>query len=62
MGLRKLTGDAVLSPIIPAVCGALPVAALARSRIAGIASVDCTPAVGEVWNTYLKPRSVMLSA
>ena len=48
--------------MMPAVDGVFPVAALASSRIAGTAPEDCRLATGEVWKTYLKPRSVMLSA
>ena len=62
IGFRKKTGEAELSPMMPAVDGVLPVAVLASSRIAGTAPEDCRLATGEVWKTYLKPRSVMLSA
>ena len=49
IGLRKATGEAVLSPMMPAVVGALPVAALPSSMIVGSALTDCQPAVGEDW-------------
>ena len=62
IGLRKATGEAVLSPMMPAVVGALPVAALASSMMVGSAAPGCRPAGIELWNTYLKPRAVMMSA
>ena len=37
----------------------LPVATFPSSIIAGSAPTDCAPAVGDVWNTYLKPRAVI---
>jgi hypothetical protein len=58
--LSKLTGEAELSPMMPALAGTSG-RGLASSRIVGTASVDCRPAVGELWNTYLKPRSVIVS-
>jgi hypothetical protein len=48
IGFRKLTGDAVLSPMMPIVCNGWPVATLPSSTIAGIAPTDCAPAVGDV--------------
>jgi hypothetical protein len=59
IGFRKLTGDAVLSPMMPIVCNCWPVATFPSSMIAGMAPIDCAPAVGDVWNTYLKPRAVI---
>ncbi len=35
MGLSSATGEAVLSPMMPAVVGALPIDFLARSMIVG---------------------------
>ena len=61
IGLTKLTGEAVLSMMMPTVLAGFPVADLASSSSAGSAPWACAPAVGEVWNTYLKPRAVIWS-
>ena len=59
MGLAKLTGAAVLSMTMATVLGLLPVAASASLTRAGSALLAWAPPVGEVWNTYLKPRAVI---
>ena len=53
IGLVKLTGEAVLSMMMPMVLGVATCASLATSITTGSASLDCLLAVGEVWNTYL---------
>src|SRR6202165_4607119 len=61
IGLTKLIGAAVLSIPLPTVVRGFPVAIFASSSSAGSAPCACAPPVGEVWNTYLKPRPVMTS-
>ena len=51
----------VLSVMIATVLGFLPEAVSASFTIWGRACLACEPAVAEVWNTYLKPRSVIRS-
>ena len=59
MGLAKLTGAAVLSMMMPTVCGLLPDTVSASLTRAGSTLLAWAPPVGEVWNTYLKPRAVI---
>ena len=61
IGLTEDCEDAVLSVMIAIFFGRLPEAASARRMISGTARSDMSPAVAEVWNTYLKPRLVMRS-
>ena len=59
--LPKLTGEAVLSWIMPMVFGRLPVACSASFNAVGRVSAACQSAVGEVWKMNLKPRLVIAS-
>ena len=60
-GLKKNTVAAVLSPTTAAFLrGRL--SCLARSATRSRACSAWADETGEVWNVYLKPRSVMLSA
>ena len=47
----KLTPEAVLSESSPMLVGLDPVAACARLSSVGSALVDCSSAVGAIWNT-----------
>jgi len=61
MALVKLTGDAVLSITMPTDCGGLPLACVANFTKIGNAAAACVLALGDVWKTYLKPRSLIWS-
>ena len=61
IALADDTDAAVLSVTIATVLGFLPDAVSASFTICGRACFACDPAVAEVWNTYLNPRSVIRS-
>ncbi len=60
-GLKKKTVAAVLSPTSAAfLIGRLFFLPMSTTRSRACSA--CSPDTGELWNVYLKPRSVMLSA
>ncbi len=61
IGFMKLTEAAVLSPIDRHLGRPLAGGLLRQLHHVGTVSSACAPAVGEDWNTYLKPRPVIRS-